>query len=153
MIRKPSFLKQVMCLIVAGAMLMLASPAFATPTALTVQVLVLNNGTPSAGGLAITYTACDNVNGNSYTMTGREVLLVRNTDTASHTFTVTPTTDQWGGTNTSLTSYSLAATGSAGADSAVQMKFSQGWATGASSNTINLTCSSALIKYAVVQFN
>jgi hypothetical protein len=137
---------------VAVALLLLVASisAFATPTALTTQVLYQNNAVITAGQLALTFTACDNVNGNSFTSTGREILIMQNTDSSSHTVTVTPVTDPYGGTNTSLTNYSLAATGSAGSTSAVQMKYQPGWA---SAGVISMTCTSALVKFAVLQFN
>ena len=132
--------------------LLFATVAFASPTALTTQVLVQNNASSvSAGGLAITFTACDSTNGNSFTSTGREVLIAQNTDSSAHTFTITPVSDPYGGTNTQFTTYSLAATGSTGSTSAVQMKYQIGWLQ--TGGTINMTCSSNLIKYAVLQFN
>jgi hypothetical protein len=131
-------------------LMVLSIAAFATPTALTVQTLIQNNAAVTAGQLAITQAACDNVNGNSYSATGREILFLQNTDSSTHTVTITPVVDPYGGTNTTLTTYSLAATGSAGSLSMVQMKFLVGWAT---SGTINITCSSNLIKIAVVQYN
>jgi|SRR5579859_2766627 len=128
-----------------------AVAAFATgPTPLSTQNLIQNNAVVSAGQLAITFAACDNVNGNTFISTGREILFVQNTDASPHTFTATPVTDPYGGTNTSLTNYSLAATGSTGSYSAVQMKYQIGWVSG---STIALTCSSNLIKFAVLQYN
>lgn len=124
--------------------------AFATPTALSTQTLIQNNAVVTAGQLAITFAACDNVNGNTFISTGREILFVQNTDASPHTFTATPVVDPYGGTNTSLTNYSLAASGSTGAFSAVQMKYQIGWVSG---STISLTCSSNLIKFAVLQYN
>jgi hypothetical protein len=147
--RKPSFLKKAACL--AAAVLLFVTSAFATPTALSTQVLVLNNANPAAGALAITFAACDSTNGNSLVLTGREILLANNTDSSTHTFTITPVADQWGGTNTSFTTYSLAATGSTGSYSAVQMKYPQGFMQ--SGGTVNLTCTSNLIKFAVLQTN
>jgi hypothetical protein len=137
---------------VAVALLLLVASisAFATPTALTTQVLYQNDATITAGQLAIAFTACDNTNGNSFTATGREILIMQNTDSSAHTITITPVTDPYGGTNTSLTTYSLAATGSAGSTSAVQMKYLVGWAT---SGVVSMTCTSALVKFAVLQFN
>lgn len=146
--KKPSFLKKTLCLV--AAMLMFASSAFATPTLLSPQILIQNNATPAAGALAITFAACDNVNGNDYAFTGREVLIFNNTDSSAHTVTITPVTDQWGGTNTSFSTYSLAASGSTGSYSAVQMKYPFGWASG---GVVNMTCTSNLIKVAVLQYN
>jgi len=135
---------------IALLLLITSIAAFATPTALSTQVLIQNNATVTAGQLAITFAACDNTNGNSFTATGREILIAQNTDASPHTFTVTPVADPYGGTNTTLTTYSLAATGSTGSYSAVQMKYLIGWA---SAGVVNLTCTSNLIKFAVLQYN
>lgn len=144
---QPSFLKKTACLVVA--MLMFAAQAFATPTGLTTQVLFINgsvNAPITAGSLAITFAACDAVNGNSFTATGREILLINNSGGSAYTFTVTSVADNLNRLDTSLTSYSVAA----GAYAAVQMKQLTGWA---QSGAIDLTCSNASIKYAVVQTN
>lgn len=130
--------------------LIVSISAFASPTALTTQVLVQNNAQPTAGALAITFAACDNVNGNSFTATGREILIAQNTDSTTHTFTITPVADPYGGTNTSFTTYSLAATGATGSYSAVQMKYLIGWSVG---GVVSMTCTSNLIKFAVIQYN
>jgi hypothetical protein len=137
---------------IAIALLLMISSiaAFATPTTLSTQVLIQNNAQVTAGQLAFTLTACDNSSGNTFTSTGREILIAQNTDSSPHTFTITPVADPYGGTNTTLTAYSLAAAGSLGAFSAVQMKYQIGWISG---STIALTCSSNLIKFAVLQTN
>lgn len=133
---------------VASILVLFATLAFATPTALTPVTLKQNNYTVQAGDLTITYAACDNTNGNSFIGTGQEVLLVQNSDTAAHTFTVTSVADSLGRTDSSLTGYSVAASSFA----AIQMKYLQGW--GASgTNTVTLACNSALIKFAVVRYN
>lgn len=125
-----------------------AIAAFATPTALTTVVLKQNNYAVVAGDLTLTFTACDNTNGNSFVSTGREIILAQNTDTSSHTFTVSSVADALGRSDTSLTNYSLPASST----SAIEMKYQTGWIQSAG-QTVNLTCSSNLIKYAVVQFN
>jgi hypothetical protein len=123
-----------------------AAPAFATPTALTVLTLKQNNYAVVGGDLALSYTACDNVNGNSFVATGQEILLVQNADgAASHTFTVTSVADQLGRTDSSLTGYSLAQSTFA----VVQMRQVTGWAVG---NIVSLACNSAQIKFAVIRF-
>jgi hypothetical protein len=142
---KPSLVKR----ITAVALLLTVASvlAFATgPTALTTQVLVQDNVQVTAGQLAVTVAACDNVNGNTFTITGREVLFVQNTDSSAHTFSVTPVTDPYGGTNTTFTGYSVAATSFA----FVQMKFLQPFTT---TNIVTLACNSNLIKFAVLQTN
>jgi hypothetical protein len=140
----PSLLKRITC--VLAALLMFALPAFATPTALSTIVLVQNNVAVTAGQLVITFTACDNVNGNSFISTGREVLFVQNSAGGAGTFTVTSVPDALGRSDTSLTAYSLAA----GAFAAVQMKYQTGWISGTS---VTLACSAATMKFAVVQYN
>lgn len=120
--------------------------AFATPTLLSTFVLPQNNAQISAGQLTFTLAACDNTNGNTFTATGREILIVQNTDASPHTFTITPVADPYGGTNTTLTAYSSPANSFSG----IQMKYLIGWQTG---STIAMTCSSNLLKYAVLQTN
>ena len=131
-----------------GLLVMLLSiAAFAVPTLLTTFVLPQNNAAITAGQLTVTLTACDNVNGNSFNATGREVLIMQNTDTSVHSITITPVTDPYGGTNTSLTAYSLPAS----SVSAVQMKYLVGWS---SAGVVTIpACSSNLIKLAVLQTN
>lgn len=141
---QPSLLKRVGCLGIA--LLMFAAQAFATPTALTTTILVQNNIAVTAGGLNLTFTACDATNGNSFVSTGREVLLVQNSGGSAYTFTITSVADPFGRTDTSLTAYSLAAS----AVAAIQMKYQPGWA---SSGVISMTCSNAAVKYAVLQYN
>lgn len=131
---------------IAMLLMVFSISAFATPTALSTQVLVMNNAQVSAGGLLLTLSACDNTNGNTITSTGREILFIQNTDSSAHTVTITPVADPYGGTNTTLTAYSLAAT----SFSAIELKYQIGWVSG---TTISLTCNSNLVKYAVVQFN
>jgi len=121
--------------------------AFALPTLLTTFVLPQNNASITAGQLTVTPVACDTVNGNVFNATGREILLLQNTDSTAHPITITPVSDPYGGTNTSLTTYSLPST----SISMVQMKYLIGWA---SAGQISIpACSSALIKIAVVQYN
>lgn len=121
--------------------------AFATPTALTVTQLKQNNYAVQAGDLTIPFTACDNTNGNSYSATGQEILLVQNTDSSPHTFTVTSVADPLGRLDTSLTGYSvLVSPGIVG----IQMKNLNGWAP---SFVVSLSCNSAMLKFAVLRTN
>ena len=131
-----------------GLLVMLLSiAAFAVPTLLTTNVLIQNNAIVTAGQLSVTLTACDTVNGNTFTSTGREVLILQNTDSSPHNITITPVADPYGGTNTSLTAYSLPAS----TTSAIQMKYQIGWISG---SVITIpACSSNLIKIAVLQTN
>jgi hypothetical protein len=123
--------------------------AFAIATSLSTQVLLINGSAASpitAGSLTVTLTACDAVNGNSFTATGREVLIVDNTGGSTYTFTATSVADPFNRLDTSLTNYSL----TAGTIAAVQMKNLTGWQ---QSGLIQLTCSNAAVKYAVLQTN
>ena len=144
---KPSFLKKTAYLL--AALLMFASTAFATPTGLTTQVLFINgnvNAPITAGSLVITFAACDASNGNSFTSTGREVLVIFNSGGSPYTITVNSVADQFNRLDASLTTYSVAA----GAYAAVQMKNLAGWQ---SSGSISMTCSNAAVKFAVIQTN
>ena len=132
---------------IAVLLIVCSIAAFATPTLLSTAVLFQNNAQITAGQITVTPAACDTVNGNTFNATGREILLLQNTDTSAHAITITPVADPYGGTNTSLTSYSLPAS----SISMVQMKFLIGWA---SAGVVTIpACSSNLIKIAVVQFN
>lgn len=136
-------------LLVAVALIVLRTPVVRAtgPTALTVAQLKVNNYAVQAGDLTIPFTACDNTNGNYYTAAGTEILLVQNADSATHTFTVTSVADNYGRLDTSLTAYTvLVSPGIAG----IQVKQMQGWL--GSANSINLLCSSAMLKFAVVRY-
>jgi hypothetical protein len=143
--KQPSFLKKTIC--VLAAMMLFVTTAFATPTALSVVITIQNNVAVTAGQLVFTFTACDNVNGNSFIATGREVLLVQNTGGSSGTFTVSSVPDSLGRSDTSLTAYSVAAA----AFTAVQMKYLPGWQQ--TNGTVTLACSAATMKFAVLQTN
>lgn len=131
-----------------GTLLSIATLAFASFTALTTFVLPQNNAQITAGQLTVTMAACDTVNGNQFNWTGREVLILQNTDTSAHAISVNTIADPYGGTNSSLTNYSLPAS----SISAIQMKYAQGWLQSGSVIQI-AACSSNLIKLAVVQYN
>jgi hypothetical protein len=129
----------------------LATLAFATaPTALVPAQLKQNNYQVQAGDLTLASTAMDATNGNSYPFTAREILIIQNSDSAAHTFSITNCVDNYGSTNSTLTNYSVAATGSVGSQVIIEMTLSNGWT--CSGNTINLTTSSALLKISVVRF-
>jgi hypothetical protein len=133
-------------LIIASSLLAAVGVAFAAQTALTPQVLKENNYQVIAGDLALTEVACDATNGNSFPFTGREMLLVHNTDAAAaHTFTVTSVPDSIGRTDTSLTSYSVALSTIA----VIHLDQIPGWRQ--SNGTILLACNSALIKFGVLR--
>jgi hypothetical protein len=147
MSRKTSLFQRI---VAVGLLVTLASvAAFATATLLTTQVLLINgsaNAPITAGSLTVTLSACDAVNGNSFTSTGREILLVDNTGGSTYTWTATSVADPFNRLDTSLTNYSIAA----GVIDAVQMKNLTGWQ---QSGLIQLTCSNAAVKFAVLQTN
>jgi hypothetical protein len=117
-------------------------------TAITPVQLKQNNYAVLAGDLTLTPVALDATNGNSFTLTGKEILIVQNTDAAAHTFTITSTPDSLGRSDSSLTNYSVAANGFA----SIQMSQLSGWFQ-SSDGTIHLTTSSALLKAFVIRFN
>lgn len=124
-----------------------AGLAFATITALTPLVPVgpYVSGQPTAGSLAFTFAACDASNGNSFPITGREILLVRNTDTmAAHTFTVTSVADERLRTN-DVTTYSVALSSFAAYSFRAGVS---GWKQ--SDGTVHLACSTTDIAFAVL---
>jgi hypothetical protein len=122
------------------------NPVHATgPTALTPVTVRINNYQVQAGDLVVVPAACDAVNGNSYIYTGQEILMVYNSGGSGYTYTVTPATDAYGAQNTTLSAVAIAA----GAFDFVQMSNPQGWIT--SGNLINLTCSNAAVKFAVLR--
>lgn len=104
-------------------------------------------GQPSANSLNFSFAACDSGAGNSFKMTGRDVLLVENADTmAAHTFTATSVADQLGRTN-DITAYSLVA-----GPTFAAFNFRggvNGWQQ-PSDSTVHLTCSSTSILFAVI---
>ncbi len=130
------------------AVLLCSVLAFAAFTPITPFTLPKNNQTITAGQLTVAMTSCDAANGNQYVYSGRDVLLLQNTDASPHPITVNTIADPYGGTNTSLTSYSLPAN----SISAIQMQFSQGWLQTGGVIQIASGCSN-LIKIAILQYN
>jgi hypothetical protein len=114
-------------------------------TALVKTPLKQNNYAVVAGDLTTTLVASDTVNGNSFVPTGREVLIVSNTDVSAHTFTLTSVADALGRLDTSLTNYSVPA----GAIAAINLTVTQGWVAG---GIVTMTSSSALLKVAVLVY-
>lgn len=125
-----------------------AGVAFAAQTPLTVTTLSgpYVTGQPGAGSLSVTMAACDNVNGNSFQITGREVLLVQNTSTmTAYTFTVTSVADERGRTQ-DVTAYSVAASTLAAYNfRGGNTGFQQG------DGTVHLTCSNAALSFGVLR--
>jgi hypothetical protein len=127
------------------AVSMLVGIAYAVQTVLTPQVLKENNYAVLAGDLTLTMTASDTVNGNAFQSTGREMLIVQNTDTVAHTFGITSIADQLGRVDTSLSAYSVAGSGIA----VIHLDTLSGWRQ--SNGQIFLTSTSALLKFGVVR--
>lgn len=106
--------------------------------------LLWQNYTPVlAGDLALTFTS-DPVNGDQFPVVGTEILLVQNTDTVAHTFTVNTTPDRIGRT-ADLTNYSVPA----GTVVALQFSILDGWVQ--TDGNVYLVSSHALLKFAVVR--
>lgn len=64
---------------------------------------------PGNAPAAITEQAADPVNFNNFPLTGREVVVVRNSGAAAYTLTVHSVADQEGRQDTSITAFSIAA--------------------------------------------
>jgi hypothetical protein len=120
-------------------------------TALTPVQLKQNSYNVQAGDLNLVPVAMDAVNGNSFPATGAEVLVFINTDTATHTVTISSVADSLGRLDTSLTGYTVpVAAGGLSGLSAIQMKQLPGWVAG---GIVNLATSSALVKILVLRLN
>lgn len=116
-------------------------------TAVNVITLKRNNYAVQPGDLAVPMTAMDASNGNSFLSSGREVLVLQNTDSAAHTVTVNSVGDDLGRTDSSLTAYSIPANSIV----AIQFKERNGWQQ--SDGTVTLTTTSALVKMAALQYS
>jgi hypothetical protein len=93
----------------------------------------------AAGVLAALFVACDAVNGNSFPVTGHEILELRNTDTAAHTVTISSVPDSRNRPD-DITAYSIPA----GADAVFSFLAGQeGWEQ--TDGTVHFTASSALV--------
>lgn len=99
---------------------------------------------PGALALALTFAASDNVNGNSFPATGKEVVIVFNSDTVAQTVTFLSVADSFGRTS-DITAYSIPAAGYA-MFSVGQLA---GWAQ--TDGTIHINSSAATLKLAVVR--
>jgi hypothetical protein len=120
-------------------------------TALTVVTLKQNNYAVVAGDLNVVPAAMDAANGNSFIATGQEILVFMNTDTATHTVTVTSVADALGRLDTALTTYTVpVASGGTSGVSVVQMKSLAGWLQ--AGQVVQLGTSSALVKVLVLRY-
>lgn len=134
-------------LVLVLCLTMAAGAAFAVQTALTPVVPIgpYVTGQPTAGSLALAWTQCDASNGNSFPITGREILLVQNEDTmAAHTFTVSSVADALGRTN-DVTAYSVALSSFAAFNFRSGVT---GWKQ--SDGTVHMACSTNNIYFAVL---
>jgi len=131
---------------VVTLLVLCALPVFASQTPISVAQLKLNNYQVQAGDLTLTFTACDATNGNSFSVTGQEILLVQNSGASSYTFTVSSVSDPYGRTDTSLTNYSVAASAIVG----IQLKQLLGWQQ--TGGVVYTSCSNASLKFAIVRW-
>lgn len=144
------FVRKFTALRVALLVVMTSVMAYATITVLTVVNLKQNNYPVIAGDLTVVPTAMDVANGNSFVATGKEVLVFMNTDTATHTVTITSTADPYGRFDTALTAYTVpVAVGGTSGIAAVEMSQTNGWIQ--SGSTVNMTTNSALVKVMVLR--
>lgn len=96
----------------------------------------------------IVYQAMDNVNGNSFVPNGKTILLVRNTDSATHTISISGVADQFGATPATGT-ITVPILGTAGGEVSMGPFPASGpWVQ--SDGTVHITCSSALLYVAVL---
>jgi hypothetical protein len=131
---------------VASMLVFAASLAFANQTPLTPAQLKLNNYAVQAGDLTVSFAACDAVNGNSFAVTGQEIFLVQNSGASAYTFTIQSVADPYGRTDTSLTNYSVAASGI----TAIELKSTLGWQQ--TGQVMYTSCSNAALKFAIVRW-
>lgn len=101
-------------------------------------------GAIAANGADFTWEAGDNVNGNDFTPTGEELLLVRNDDAGAQTVTITTAPDKFARTG-NITAYSVGI-----GEYAYFGPFAvDGWRQ--TDGKIHVACSSANIKFALVR--
>lgn len=99
----------------------------------------------SASALDLTMTAADVSNGNNFVSTGKEILIVQNTDTGAHTITLGSAPDSLGRSG-DITAYSIAA----GKISAFNFTgLNGGWKQ--SDGTISVNANDVSIKFAVLR--
>jgi len=118
----------------------------ADPTVITVQNILAPFAAVGAGAADFTFAAGTPTDGDTFVCTGREILIVNNTDVATKYITVVSVDDE---TNRSenITTYSLAA-----GDFAVfgvGLTNSKGWKS--SAGTIRITVEDADVKVAVLR--
>jgi hypothetical protein len=75
-------------------------------TSASIRQLEHQGVTVSAGAADLAMEAADDVNGNDVDCTGKEILIVENTDSGAQTVTITAAPDEFGRTG-AITTYSL----------------------------------------------
>lgn len=114
-------------------------------TALTVtQLKGPGISSVAALGLAIAPVAMDAANGNSFPMTGKEIILFQNTDVSAHTITLTSVPDGLGRSG-DIATYNIPAGGFAAFDAQQVV----GWIQ--TDGTMHISTSSALVFVAVLR--
>jgi hypothetical protein len=114
-------------------------------TVLPITTLKLNNYAVQAGDLAVAMTALDASAGNSIQSTGKEILLVQNTDTVAHNLQISSVADTLGRTDTSLSAYSVPANSFI----AIELNQINGWA---QNGLILILAASNLLKAVALRF-
>jgi len=101
-------------------------------------------GTVAALALDLVWTAADVSNGNKFTFTGKEIVLVNNTDASPHHCTFASVADEHGRAD-DVTSYALAA----GDIAAFSFRSgAAGWQQ--SDGSIHISADNALVKFAIL---
>jgi hypothetical protein len=116
-------------------------------TAITVQDINGPFDDIDAGGADFTWTAADVANGNSFACTGKELLLVRNTDESTAYYVTIDSVEDEKNREGDISQYSLAA-----GDFAVfgvGLTTAVGWRQ--STNVINITGENAAVEFAVLR--
>ena len=115
------------------------------PIALPIVTLVPDRHV-RPGTLAVSFTGC-NPNGNSFSATGREILLVENADPSNLQWvTVVSVPDSRARFNSSLINYPVGAASIV----AIQMKYQAGWS---ANGKVTVLCIGSAIHYAVLRYN
>jgi hypothetical protein len=101
-------------------------------------------GVVGATALNLTETACDTVNGNSFPLTGREILILHNTGASAYTVTISSVADSKGRAD-DIAAYSIPA----GTIAVFSFRGGlEGW--GQTDNTVHVTASNASVKMTVL---
>lgn len=102
-------MRKILYFLAAASLMLLMHEAFAARAALTVQTpLVKYPASIAANAADITFAAANVTSNNDYTMTGREIVIVRNDDAAAQVITFASIVDELNRTG-DITSYSIGA--------------------------------------------